>query len=134
MLTTWPPSGNHAHGLAGAVPALTGSPAALALHAAFFGFWIAINVSLIRNLRAFDPDPFEFMSVITSARQSSGPCSSSRARITSGRVTASARTSSSKFAMNTEMKIAYPHEKMDKLTEGRYETLVNMQKVLEKIR
>ncbi len=33
-------------------------------------------------------------------------------------------------AMNTELKIAYLHEKIDRLTEAQYEALVNTQKLL----
>ncbi len=35
-------------------------------------------------------------------------------------------------AMNTEPKIAYLHEKIDRLTETQYEVLVNTQKLREK--
>jgi len=33
-------------------------------------------------------------------------------------------------AINTETKIAYLHEKIDKLTEGHYQLLINTQKLL----
>jgi uncharacterized membrane protein len=35
-------------------------------------------------------------------------------------------------SINTETKIAYLHEKIDKLTEGHYTLLVNTQKLLER--
>ena len=35
-------------------------------------------------------------------------------------------------AMNTELKIAYLHEKIDKLTEGQYQLLADTEKLLAK--
>ena len=37
-------------------------------------------------------------------------------------------------AINTETKIAYLHEKIDKLTQGHYEVLINTQKLLDQSR
>jgi len=37
-------------------------------------------------------------------------------------------------SINTETKIAYLHEKIDRLTEGNYALLVNTQKLLDKTR
>src|SRR5580704_9674876 len=40
---------------ADAVPAFTGSLGSVAFHAVFLGGWIAINLSVIRSMKAFDP-------------------------------------------------------------------------------
>jgi len=116
--------------LADAVPAFTGSLASLAFHALFFGAWIAINVSLLSNVSAFDPYPFEFMSVIISVEAiflTLFVLTSQNRQRTRDRIRSDIEFES---AMNTELKIAYLHEKIDRLTEAQYEALVNTQKLL----
>ena len=116
--------------LADSVPAFTGSLASLAFHALFFGAWIAINVSLIRNVSAFDPYPFEFMSVIISVEAiflTLFVLTSQNRQRTRDRIRSDIEFES---AMNTELKIAYLHEKIDRLTEAQYEVLANIQKLL----
>jgi len=118
--------------LADSVPAFTGSLASLAFHALFFGAWIAINVSLIRSVRAFDPYPFEFMSVIISVEAiflTLFVLTSQNRQRTRDRIRSDIEFES---AMNTELKIAYLHEKIDRLTEAQYELLVNTQRLLQK--
>ncbi|MBZ5609916.1 MAG: DUF1003 domain-containing protein [Acidobacteriia bacterium] len=115
--------------VADAVPALTGSVLSLAFHALFFAAWIVLNLSWIGGSRAFDPYPFEFLAVMLSLEAifltlfvlTSQNRQSARDRI---RADIEFQTS-----MNTEMKIAYLHEKIDKLTEGHYQVLVNVQKL-----
>jgi CRP/FNR family transcriptional regulator, cyclic AMP receptor protein len=118
--------------LADAVPAFTGSLASLATHAVFFGVWIAINVSLISHLQAFDPYPFEFMSVIISVEAiflTLFVLTSQNRQRARDSIRSDIEFESS---MNTELKIAYLHEKIDKLTEGHYQLLVNTEKLLAK--
>jgi CRP/FNR family transcriptional regulator, cyclic AMP receptor protein len=120
--------------LADAVPSFTGSIASLAFHALFLGGWIAINLSLIRNMRAFDPYPFEFLSVIVSLEAiflTLFVLTSQNRQRTRDRIRSDIEFESS---INTETKIAYLHEKIDKLTEGHYALLVNTQKLLERQR
>jgi CRP/FNR family transcriptional regulator, cyclic AMP receptor protein len=120
--------------LADAVPAFTGSLASLAFHAVFLGGWIAINISLIRNMKAFDPYPFEFLSVIVSLEAiflTLFVLTSQNRQRTRDRIRSDIEFESS---INTETKIAYLHEKIDRLTEGNYALLVNTQKLLEKTR
>jgi CRP/FNR family cyclic AMP-dependent transcriptional regulator len=120
--------------LADAVPSFTGSIASLAFHAVFLGGWIAINLSLIRNMKAFDPYPFEFLSVIVSLEAiflTLFVLTSQNRQRTRDRLRSDIEFESS---INTETKIAYLHEKIDKLTEGHYALLVNTQKLLEKSR
>jgi CRP/FNR family cyclic AMP-dependent transcriptional regulator len=120
--------------LADAVPSFSGSIASLAFHALFLGGWIAINLSFIRNMKAFDPYPFEFLSVIVSLEAiflTLFVLTSQNRQRTLDRIRSDIEFESS---INTETKIAYLHEKIDKLTEGNYALLVNTQKLLEKSR
>jgi CRP/FNR family cyclic AMP-dependent transcriptional regulator len=120
--------------LADAVPSFTGSIASLALHAIFLGGWIAINLSVLRNIKAFDPYPFEFLSVMVSLEAiflTLFVLTSQNRQRTRDRIRSDIEFESS---INTETKIAYLHEKIDKLTEGHYALLVNTQKLLEKLR
>jgi CRP/FNR family cyclic AMP-dependent transcriptional regulator len=120
--------------LADAVPTFIGSLGSVALHALFLGGWIAVNLSLIHSLRTFDPFPFEFLSVIVSLEAifltlfvlTSQNRQRSRDRIRSD--------IEFETSINTETKIAYLHEKIDKLTEGHYQLLVNTQKLLDQSR
>lgn len=118
--------------LADAVPSFTGSMASLAFHALFLGGWIAINLSLMRSLRAFDPYPFEFLSVIISLEAiflTLFVLTSQNRQRTRDRIRSDIEFESS---INTETKIAYLHEKIDKLTEGHYALLINTQKLLDR--
>jgi CRP/FNR family transcriptional regulator, cyclic AMP receptor protein len=118
--------------LADAVPAFTGSLASLALHALFVAGWIAVNLSLIRSLRAFDKYPFDFLSVIVSVEAiflTLFVLTSQNRQRARDRIRSDIEFESS---INTETKIAYLHEKIDKLTQGQYELLVNTQKLLAK--
>ena len=118
--------------LADAVPSFTGSIASLALHAIFLGGWIAINLSVLGNIKAFDPYPFEFLSVMVSLEAiflTLFVLTSQNRQRTRDRIRSDIEFESS---INTETKIAYLHEKIDKLTEGHYALLVNTQKLLEK--
>jgi CRP/FNR family transcriptional regulator, cyclic AMP receptor protein len=119
--------------LADAVPSFTGSIASLALHAIFLGGWVAINLSVLRNIKAFDPYPFEFLSVIVSLEAiflTLFVLTSQNRQRTRDRIRSDIEFESS---INTETKIAYLHEKIDKLTEGHYALLVNTQKLLERL-
>ncbi len=118
--------------VADAVPAFTGSIGFLALQAVFLGGWIAMNLGVLR--KAFDPFPFEFLSVLVSLESifltlfvlTSQNRQSARDHIRSDIEFES--------SINTETKIAYLHEKIDRLTEGNYALLVNTQKLLDKSR
>jgi CRP/FNR family cyclic AMP-dependent transcriptional regulator len=117
--------------LADAVPAFTGSLGSLAFHAVFLGSWIATNVSLIRNLKAFDPYPFEFLSVIVSLEAiflTLFVLTSQNRQRARDRIRSDIEFETS---INTETKIAYLHEKIDQLTERHQQVLINTQKLLE---
>jgi CRP/FNR family transcriptional regulator, cyclic AMP receptor protein len=116
--------------LADAVPAFTGSIASLAIHVLFLGGWIAINVSLIGNRKAFDPYPFQFLSMMVSLEAiflTLFVLTSQNRQRTFDRIRSDIEFESS---INTETKIAYLHEKIDKLAEGQYALLLNTQKLL----
>jgi len=116
--------------VADSVPSFTGSIGSLAFHILFFGAWIVLNLGLIGQRRAFDAYPFQFLSlmialegifltlfVLTSQNRQ-------RAR---DRIRADIEFETS---VNTELKIAYLHEKIDKLTEGNYQVLAGVHKLV----
>jgi CRP/FNR family cyclic AMP-dependent transcriptional regulator len=118
--------------LADAVPAFIGNLASVALHALFLGAWITVNLSLIRGLRVFDPYPFEFLSVMVSLEAiilTLFVLTSQNRQRARDRIRSDIEFETS---INTETKIAYLHEKIDKLTEAHYAALVNTQKLLDK--
>lgn len=112
------------------VPAFTGSLPSVFFHALFFASWVLINLSIFRGLRAFDPYPFEFMSVMVSLEAifltlfvlTSQNRQRARDRLRSD--------IEFETAINTETKIAYLHEKIDRLTETQYVLLENTQNLL----
>lgn len=116
--------------IADAVPGITGNLTSVLIHAVFFGLWIAINLSLFAAFRVFDPYPFGLLSVIVSLEAiiltlfvlTSQNRQRARERIRSD--------IEFETSMNTELKMVYLHEKIDRLAEGQYELLVNVQKLL----
>lgn len=118
--------------LADFVPGLTGNLVSVSLHALFFGGWILVNLSVIGFLRVFDPYPFAFMSVIISVEAiflTLFVLTSQNRQRARDRIRSDIEFESS---LNTETKIAYLHEKIDKLTENQYELLVNTRKLMSK--
>ena len=118
--------------LADAVPSFTGSIASLAFHAVFLGGWIVINLSLIAYLKSFDPYPFQFLSVIISLEAiflTLFVLTSQNRQRARDRIRSDIEFETS---INTETKIAFLHEKIDRLTEGHHQLLVNTQKLLER--
>jgi CRP/FNR family cyclic AMP-dependent transcriptional regulator len=116
--------------IADAVPALTGSLPSMLFHALFFASWIIINLSIVRSLKVFDPYPFEFMSVIVSLEAiflTLFVLTSQNRQRARDRIRSDIEFQSS---INTETKIAYLHEKIDRLTEGYFQLLENTQKLL----
>ena len=116
--------------LADAVPSITGSLGSLLFHALFFGSWIALNLGLIGSARAFDAYPFEFLSVIVSLEAiflTLFVLTSQNRQRARDRIRADIEFESS---MNTEMKIAYLHEKIDKMSEDQYQVMMGVEKLL----
>ena len=115
--------------LADAVPAVTGSLGSLLFHFLFFGTWIALNLGLLGHARAFDAYPFEFLSVMVSLEAiflTLFVLTSQNRQGARDRIRADIEFESS---INTEMKIAYLHEKIDKLAEDQYRVLLGVQKL-----
>jgi uncharacterized membrane protein len=116
--------------IADAVPAMVGNLPSTVLHAVFFAGWIAINLGIAGELRRFDPYPFGLLSVIISLEAifltlfvlTSQNRQGARDRIRSD--------IEFETSINTEVKIARLHEKVDKLTEEHYEVLDNTRKLL----
>jgi len=102
------------------VPAFTGSLPAVILHVLFFGSWIAVNLSVVRGIRPFDPYPFEFMSVMVALEAiflTLFVLTSQNRQRARDRIRSDIEFETS---INTETKIAYLHEKIDRLTEAQF--------------
>jgi len=116
--------------IAEAVPALTGNLGSVLIHGLIFASWIAINLGLVGWVKDFDPYPFGLLSLIVALE----------AIILTLFVLASQNRQRAReqirsdiefeTSMNTEMKMVYLHEKVDKLTEGHYELLASVRKLL----
>ena len=116
--------------MADAVPALTGSLPSVLFHLLFFAAWILINLRIFQSLKVFDPYPFEFMAVIASLEAiflTLFVLTSQNRQRARDRIRSDIEFQTS---INTETKIAYLHEKIDRLTEGHYQLLENTQKLL----
>jgi len=115
--------------IADAVPMFTGSVASLIFHILLFAAWIVFNVALVGVMKAFDPFPFQFLSVMVSLEAiflTLFVLSSQNRQRARDQIRADIEFETS---MNTEMKIAYLHEKIDRLIEGHYDLLTNLQKL-----
>ena len=114
------------------VPSYSGSMVSLALHAVFMIIWIVLNLGLVSGVKIFDVFPFFFFSFIISLE---GIFLTLFVLTSQNRQRARDRIRSDiefETAINTETKIAYLHEKIDKLTQGHYEVLINTQKLLDR--
>jgi uncharacterized membrane protein len=114
------------------VPAYSGSITSLILHAVFMLVWILVNLNVIGSIKIFDVFPFFFLSLIISLEAiflTLFVLTSQNRQRARDRIRSDIEFESS---INTETKIAYLHEKIDKLTQGHYEVLINTQKLLEK--
>ena len=108
----------------------TGSIPSIAVHVAIFGCYVAINLSLLRWMQAFDPYPFGLLSVIVGME---GILLTMFVLATQNRQRERDTIRSDvefDTSMNTELKIAYLHEKIDRLTEDNSRILVNVEKLL----
>jgi len=116
--------------IADAVPAMIGNLPSTLAHGLFFGGWIVINLGLFRGFKVFDPYPFGLMSDIVSLEAiilTLFVLTSQNRQRARDRIRSDIEFETS---INTEMKIAYLHEKIDRMSEGQYELLVNTQKLL----
>ena len=116
--------------IADAVPEFLGNLPSAVLHALFFGSWILINIGLAAGLSVFDPYPFGLLSVMVSMESiilNLFVLTIQNRQRTRDRIRSDIEFET---AVNTEMKIAHLHEKIDRLTEGQYQTMVNTQKLM----
>jgi len=114
------------------VPALTGSFPSVLFHFLFFGSWVLVNLSIVKGLKAFDPYPFEFMSVMVSLEAiflTLFVLTSQNRQRARDRIRSDIEFETS---LNTETKIAYLHEKIDRLTETQYALVENVEKLAKR--
>jgi CRP/FNR family cyclic AMP-dependent transcriptional regulator len=117
--------------VADAVPAMLGNLPSTIFHALFFGGWIVINLGLLTGFKVFDPYPFGLMSDIVSLEAiilTLFVLTSQNRQRARDKVRSDIEFETS---INTELKIAHLHEKIDRMTETQYQMLVNTQKLLE---
>jgi CRP-like cAMP-binding protein len=112
------------------VPTVTGNLISVFLHMVFIASWVLYNSGIFHK-KPFDPPPYSFLADIVSVeailltlfvlasqnRQKARDSIRSDIEFETG--------------LNTELKIAYLHEKIDRLTEAHYEALINTQKLLQ---
>ena len=116
--------------IADVVPPLVGNLPSTVLHALFFGAWIAVNLGIGGKLRRFDPYPFGLLSVIISLEAiflTLFVLTSQNRQRARDRIRSDIEFESS---INTELKIARLHEKVDRLTEEHFEVLENTRKLV----
>ena len=117
---------------ADAVPGVTGSLPSMFSHVLVFSAWMAVNAAVIGNWKAFDPYPFGFLSVLLCVESiflTLFVLSSQNRQHARDQIRSDIEFETS---LNTEMKIAHLHEKIDKLTEGQYQLAVNVQKLVKR--
>jgi len=101
-------------------------------HGLFFGGWIVINLGLLTGFKVFDPYPFGLMSDIVSLEAiilTLFVLTSQNRQRARDQVRSDIEFETS---INTELKIAHLHEKIDRIAETQYQMLVNTQKLLSK--
>jgi uncharacterized membrane protein len=116
--------------IADAVPLMVGNLPSTVLHGVLFAAWITINLGIVGGLRKFDPYPFGLLSVIISLEAiflTLFVLTSQNRQRARDRIRSDIEFETS---INTEVKIARLHEKVDKLTEEHYEVLENTRKLV----
>lgn len=118
--------------IADTVASWSGSLRSVALHVTIFGLYMALNLSVFQAIKAFDPYPFGLLSVVVGMEGILLTlfvlASQSRQRERDSiRSDVEFETS-----INTELKIAYLHEKIDRLIEDNSRLSVSLRKLLDK--
>ncbi|MDP8979867.1 MAG: cyclic nucleotide-binding domain-containing protein [Acidobacteriota bacterium] len=104
--------------LAEAVPSVAGSVPSVALHALVVFFWIALNLRLVAGIRPWDPPPFSLLADIVSIY---AMLLTIFVLVSQNRQRARDRIRSDiefETGVNTELKIADLHEKIDQLLDA----------------
>jgi CRP/FNR family cyclic AMP-dependent transcriptional regulator len=116
--------------IADAVPKVFGTLPSVLLHGLFLTVWVLINVGLIAGIRIFDVFPFYILSMVVGLESillTLFVLTSQNRQQARERIRSDIEFESS---VNSELKIAYLHEKIDRLTEGHYELMTNTRKIL----
>ena len=108
----------------------SGSLQSVAVQTVIFGVYILINARFFLGLAPWDPYPYNLLSLIVGL-----DCIYLALFVLASQNRQQARDrvrSDIEFetSVNTELKIAYLHEKIDRLTESNYQLLLNTQKML----
>jgi CRP-like cAMP-binding protein len=112
------------------VPAFTGNLVSVLVHALLIAAWIVVNMGVIHGEKPFDPPPFSFLADLVSVEAillTLFVLASQNRQRARDKIRSDIEFESS---INSELKIANLHEKIDRLTEAHYESLVNTQKLL----
>lgn len=122
---TWPEL------IAGTVSAWSGSLRSVGLHAAIFSIYMIVNLSVFQAIKAFDPYPFGLLSVIVGLE-----CIFLTLFVLASQNRQRERDSirsdvEFESSINTELKIAYLHEKIDRMAEDNSRLAVSIRKLLD---
>jgi CRP/FNR family cyclic AMP-dependent transcriptional regulator len=107
-----------------------GTVRSVLFHASLFSLYALANLGLIAGLRSFDPYPFGLLSTclgMESILLTLIVLASQNRQKTRDQIRSDIEFESS---INTELKIAHLHEKVDRLIESNYQTVVNTQRLL----
>jgi len=100
------------------------------LHASLFTLYALINLGLFAGLRTFDPFPFGLLSTclgMESILLTLIVLASQNRQKTRDQIRSDIEFETS---INTELKIAHLHEKVDRLIESNYQTVINTQRIV----
>lgn len=118
--------------IADTVASWSGSLRSVALHATIFGLYMILNLSVFQAIKAFDPYPFGLLSVIVGMEGillTLFVLASQNRQRERDSIRSDVEFETS---INTELKIAYLHEKIDRLIEDNSRMSVSLRKFLDK--
>jgi CRP/FNR family cyclic AMP-dependent transcriptional regulator len=116
--------------VADTVAGWSGTVRSVLFHASLFSLYAVVNLGVIAGLRSFDPYPFGLLSTclgMESILLTLIVLASQNRQKTRDQIRSDIEFESS---INTELKIAHLHEKVDRLIESNYQTVVNTQRLL----
>lgn len=116
--------------LADTVTAWGGTVRSVLIHVGLFVLYMLLNVGLLAGSRIFDPYPFSLLSSslgMESILLTLFVLASQNRQKNRDQIRSDIEFESS---INTELKIAHLHEKVDRLIESNYQTVVNTQRLL----
>ena len=116
--------------VADSVTKWSGNVGSVFFHVCAFGVYALINLGIVRMIKPFDPFPFGLLSDLVGIEAiflTLFVLASQNRQRARDQIRSDIEFETS---VNTELKIAHLHEKIDRLTESNYQLLVNMQKML----